>query len=633
MTDYGLKLLFILPFVVFVSSTGRAQNASLKAAYAATLVQLADVLLDHQLKDKKNPDFGALQCDYDKVLHTRASEAVYPFAIAYKITGSRKYLDAAIRTGNWLIKQQEPNGSWKETPEEWTGTTTDQALMLILAWDHLAGRLGKTEKASWRNAIIKAADYLHKTMTPEFASINYVATTCATLASAARLLKDEKYSRRAKELAHRTISKMDEDGFLNGEGGRTHANKLGTDLGYSMEMSLWGLGLYAKLTGDTLVNNAVKHALKSHLYFIYPDGSMDNSWGIRSNKWTTYGGATSDGCQVLFSLYADEDPRYASASLKNLQYLRKNILASGLIAYGPQHEEVMDFPPCIYPTFTKAKNLAMAYELEKKQNRTLAKLPSEATGWVNHFKTVNVALLRTANFMATVTSYGYKDYKAGAKSKYMYRPAGGAISSLWVKGHGYLTASSVTEYSRPEPMSFPEVPGVKSLTPRIAFTDSLGYFTNLFEFDSRMEVKQGRTNRFEVSVSGELKDRNWLAAGVGYRMNYQFSDSAVVKTIRLIYHDARPVIKIIEPIIHYKGMVFTKTDAQTILIKAGDKLFRFKLLSGDAVLNIGKDAEHYWAPYPALKAFPLELELKPAEDSFTQEISYELSVVRMFSED
>lgn len=629
MTGYLLKLLCILPFVVFVPSTGRAQNIDLKAEYAATLVQLADVLLDHQLKHVKSADFGALKCDYDQVLHTRASEAVYPFAMAYKITGNRKYLDAAIRTGNWLIKQQEQNGSWKETPEEWTGTTTDQVLMLMLAMDHIAGRLSKTGKASWRSAISKAVDYLHRVMTPEFASINYVATTCATLAIAGRLLKDEKYTGRAAELAHRTISKMDEDGFLNGEGGRTHANKLGTDLGYSMEMSLWGLGFYAKLTGDTLVNNAVKHALKSHLYFIYPDGSMDNSWGIRSNKWTTYGGATSDGCQVLFSLYADEDPRYGAASLKNLQYLRKNILASGLIAYGPQHEEVMDHPPCIYPTFTKAKNLALAYELETKKSRVPAKLPSEATGWAKHFKTVNVAQLRTANFMATITSYGYKDYKAGPKSKYMYRPAGGTVSCLWVKDHGYLTASSVTEYSRPEPMSFPEAPGVKSLTPRIEFTDSLGYFTNLFEFDSRIEVAQTGSNRFEVSVSGELKDKNWLAAGVGYRMHYRLSDSSLVKTISLVYHDAHPIVKIIEPVIHYKGMIFTKTDARTILFKAGDRQFRFRLLSGNAVLNMGKDAELYWAPYPALKAFPLELELRPAAGSFTQEISYELSVEKL----
>lgn len=44
-----------------------------------------------------------------------------------------------------------------------------------------------------------------------------------------------------------------------------------------------------------------------------------------------------------------------------------------------------------------------------------------------------------------------------------------------------------------------------------------------------------------------------------------------------------------------------------VLISAGAHQFRFKLLSGNAVLNMGKDVVHYWSPYPALKAFPLEL--------------------------
>ncbi len=49
---------------------------------------------------------------------------------------------------------------------------------------------------------------------------------------------------------------------------------------------------------------------------------MDGSWGIRSNKWTCYGGATSDGSQVLFSLFAETDPVYRTAALRNLEYLK-----------------------------------------------------------------------------------------------------------------------------------------------------------------------------------------------------------------------------------------------------------------------------------------------------------------------
>ena len=626
MSNLWRCILWTVALSLFTQLNSTAQSLDLKKEYAETLFKLVDALLTHQVQDKKNKDFGAIKCDYDGVLHTRASESVYPFSLAYQVSGNRKYLQAAIDTGNWLIKQQEQNGSWKETPEEWTGTTTDQALMMMMAYEVLSGKLSPAEKLNWRLAMKKAVDYLHQVMNPEFASINYVATTCATLAKAGLLLKDDAYSKRATILARRCISKMDADGFLNGEGGRTYANKLGADLGYSMEMSLWGLGFYARLTGDTLVNHEVKSALKNHLYFVYPDGSLDNSWGIRSNKWTTYGGATSDGCQVLFSLYADEDPRYGAAAFKNLEYLRKNILAGGLIGYGPQHAEVMG-TPCIYPTFTKAKNLAMAYALETNNSRARVKLPTEEIGWIKYFKTMDVALLRTDHFMATVTAYGYKDYKAGSKSKYMYRPAGGAISNLWVKDHGYLTASSVTVYSRPEPMSFPEAPGIKSLTPRIEFSDGLGYFTNLYEFDAKMDYKNTSTGRFEVDVSGELKDQNWLAAGVGYQMKYLFTDSTLTKSITLVYHDLNPVVKIIEPIINYKGMSFTQINANTIVIEGEHKKFKFEVCAGDVKLELGQDQQHYWAPYPALRAMPITLQVSPVPGAFLQTVTYRISML------
>jgi hypothetical protein len=394
-----------------------------------------------------------------------------------------------------------------------------------------------------------------------------------------------------------------------------------------MEMSLWGLGYYAKLMKDSIVNNEVKEALKNHLYFIYPDGSMDASWGIRSNKWTTYGGATSDGCQVLFSLYADVDSRYATASYKNLQFLKIN-MKDGIVGYGPHYWNIFDTPPCIYPTFAKAKNIAFAYELENKKTRTLAKLPTEEIGWIKYFKTLDVVEVRTANIMSTITSYGYED-PAKAKSKYMYRPSGGAISNLWVKDHGYLQASSVTMYQRPEPMHFPEAPGIKSLTPRIEFNDSAEYFTNLYEFNATLEANQIQTkkNQFKISAIGELKNNNWLMGGVRYKYDYEFSDNSLKKTVTLIYHDAWPTIRIVEPIIQYPGMTFVLVDSKTVLISSGSKKFKFTLIDGPAELVFGKDNDKYWAPYPALKAFPIDLIVNPPKNGFVQTITYSLTIL------
>ena len=602
-----------------------AQTIPLKKEYATTLVALSDALLKRQMVNATDTNYGGIWCEHCNVWHTRAAEAVYPFTISYFITKQPRYLSAARMAASWLISQQQPDGSWKETPEEWTGTTTDQLLMLLLAYEKVAPLLEEKERVNWQGAMQKAADYLEKVMRPEFASINYVATTTATLAKAGTVLKKSSYTATARRLARRVISKMDEDGFLNGEGGKSHGNKMGVDLGYNMEMSLWGLGLYAKISSDTIVNDKVKHALSNHLYFIYPDGSLDASWGIRSNKWTAYGSATSDGCQVLFSLFADEDPRYATASFRNLQFLRKNFTGD-LLGYGPQYASLFTRPPCIYPSFAKAKNLAMAYEFETKEDRVLKPIPADEEGWAKEFRTLDLVLVRTKNFMATITSYRYKDQAAGSKGKYMFRPDGGAISHLWAKGHGFLQASSATIYTRPEPMSFPEAPGILSLTPRIEYTDTAGYFTNLFEFDSRIQLIREKDS-YRVKVAGELKDKNWLTGGVGYRMEYLFTDTSVQKTIELIYHDAWPTVQLIEPFVLDQEMSVSQTGEHTAILSAGGKRWSFSLLEGQARLLTGKDASRYWAPYPSFKAYPLVWELAAGKPDQPTKITYRLTML------
>ncbi len=160
--------------------------------------------------------------------------------------------------------------------------------------------------------------------------------------------------------------------------------------------------------------------------------------------------------------------------------------------------------------------------------------------------------------MATITGYRYKDQAAGARSKYMHRPNGGTQSYLWMKGHGALQVSSVTSYSRPEPMSFPEAPGVECLTPQIFYKDSTGYFTNLYEFDSRLSTKQLSKHLFQVEATGELKNKDWINGAVAYHIIYVFADDYIEKTIRLTYHDAFPVVTVREPFVDKEGRCSVK---------------------------------------------------------------------------
>ncbi len=86
--------------------------------YLKTLYELSDLLLSTQIDRPGDPNDGALVSPSTNPdpnpIHSRAAEAVYPFAVAYKNSQNAKYADAAIRLGNWLVGIQSAAGSWIE---------------------------------------------------------------------------------------------------------------------------------------------------------------------------------------------------------------------------------------------------------------------------------------------------------------------------------------------------------------------------------------------------------------------------------------------------------------------------------------------------------------------------------------
>ncbi len=612
----------LLAFIVFCTTP--VPKIEIGNEYRVFLENLTDTLLETQILDKDNTDYGALQCKRCDIRHTRAAEAMYPFAVVYKNSKNSKYLQAAIRLGNWLIKQQLKNGAWKETPEEWTGTTTDQLLMMVRTFSIVKDSLTSKEYESWQNSIQRAADYLVNVMDPDFASINYCATSTATLASVFQLFPDSSYIRKADKLARQVIDKMDRDGFIHGEGGRSFGIKYGSDIGYELDMSLWGLALYARITSNSFVDSLVFNAVKTHFYFVYPDGSIDGSWGVRSNKWTTFGSSTADGCQVLFTLYGPRDSRCYTAAYRNLTYL-KSLFKSEWIGYGPHYYDIFDVLPCNYTTFARAKNLALSLELLDETNVSLPALPSDKIGWMQEFKTVDVTVTRTKNFMTTITAYRYKDIFRRYKSKYMHRATGGSISNLWVQDYGFLQLAGQTEYYQWEPMHFPEAPGILPVTPRIEFSDKDGYFTNLYEYDGQMTCAQNN-GKYIIQTDGQLKDRELFPGGIGYQWRHVISDNVVEKQVLVKYHGKRDTVRIVEPVVWNSGMQFIQKTDRHVEILAKDKKFNFNVTSGNAKLIIGRNKEKYWAPFPSIKCYPIELEIFPDSSRSQQKVSYKIEL-------
>src|SRR4051812_33057438 len=101
-----------------IGTTMRAADGD--RSYYDTLYQFCDTLLTTQITSADSPDRGALVCPsvnpQPHPLHSRAGEAVYPLAIAFRETAAAKYRDAAIILGNWMITKQQAGGAWGE---EW----------------------------------------------------------------------------------------------------------------------------------------------------------------------------------------------------------------------------------------------------------------------------------------------------------------------------------------------------------------------------------------------------------------------------------------------------------------------------------------------------------------------------------
>lgn len=479
--------------------------------HKTTLLSLCDALLPTQQNESASPNYGALVCPSvnpeNHPLHSRAAEAVYPFAVAWKVNGNQKYRDAAIKLGNWLISIQETTGKkaggWSEVwpdPQQkgWFGTTTDQLISMVGAYPILKPFLSPAEIEKWNSSMQKAADFVMQNF-PVKSNINYNPTAAATLVMAYQNVDKPQqiWLIKADSLMNiYTLPSIDRQNLLTGEG-------MGVDEGYNMAQSIGYVALYAILTKDQRIKQKAADLLKEHYLFVYPNGSVDNSWGTRSFKWNYESGTkTAPGVYFSFALLSDLDPKFNAAGLKCLEYLNKECIHNGFIVYGPHADKhTSSSPPCNYSTFARAQSLALAVEYGAKSTTTTT-FPAQETNWFKFFPDINVAVVRTEKIMATVSAYG--------EIRRYPRPSvcrGGSITNLWMDGfgkNGYMESSSISDYQRIEAQHMPVEGDLLSLTPRIEFTSNGSVFSNIWEDKGSMSAEKDG-NQIKVSVSGKMK--------------------------------------------------------------------------------------------------------------------------------
>ncbi|TBL78997.1 hypothetical protein EYB31_12280 [Paenibacillus thalictri] len=533
-----------------------------------SLVQhFCDTLIAHQ--ELAEPSWrGGIRCPECRTIHGRCGDAIFPLYYMYTMTGKSKYATSARLLADYMRVLQQPDGSWlNESAGEWKGTTVFQLLSLCHAYDLLLKKGEQQEAETLLDMIEPAARWVSRVFgNGGKTNVNYYITSALVLLWASRIVDDSHYAAQAGELIKRYgLGQLTADGFLLGEktAQRPFSRITGTvDIGYNLDMSLGAMAEYALMTGDAELKQRTVHALRKHLEMMYPDGSIDNSFGSRNYKWTLFGSKTAHGCQMAFLMLCGEDPAFYKAAELNADYLQKSMKAGrGMPGYGPHYKELFA-QGCIHSVFNRADALAAALVYGQTPAQQDAVIPSQRVFGVKEHATIGVYHMRSHDWMGTVSCYHV-----------YHAPAGGTISYLWHAKAGPVQLGSATKYERYEPYNMPAYPAASEqlITPRIEAVRQGMTCSNLYEYDAAASIC-ANTAQPELEASGRLKyeaDGARYDCGISYRIRYLFHESFVEKRYDVNVLMSCEQLAITEPIVSGANPVVS-VEGETIGIPAGE---------------------------------------------------------------
>jgi hypothetical protein len=586
-------------------SAARPSTAGLAKAgpgdlYFDLLKTWCDGLLAVQIDDPANPArHGAFRCPACPSLHGRGADATHPLLYMADATGERKYLEAALRIRRWVeANVSQDDGSWvNDIAGTWKGITVFGAIALAESLHRYGRLLDASTRAEWTDRLGRAMEFLDGFFTMSTGNINYPANCALAFALAGDLLGSARYRSRGREFAHACLGYFSGNGLLYGEGkpadGLTARQCRPVDLGYNVEESLPALSLYAVVTGDRKVRDAMVRALRAHLEFMLPDGGWDNSWGTRQAKWTWWGSRTCDGCQPGLVLLAEHDPRFLEAARRNTE-LMAACTHDGLLHGGPHYRRHGD-APCVHHTFTHAKALATVLERSAGGLRPARRLilPREEAKGIRHFPEIGTYLSAAGPWRATVTEYDAEYPKAPGG-----HPSGGALSLLYHLRLGPVVAASMTEYTMVEPVNMQvhlDRPTM-CLTPRIEQVAAGTTFTNLSDFTATLTAAQGAEGSLTFEARGRLVSvarRDPPAGAIRYRLTHRIAPDGITILVGVEGRAAGPVTYIL-PVVSASDEAVTRE---------GNGVIRIAKPGG--TLEIRTDAPGGWAAMPAPRVFNL----------------------------
>ncbi len=463
-----------------------------------------DTLLEYRVTSASEDIDGALLCPACHTVHGRIADLVLPLTLLYVREGDKKYLEVADRFVSWSERcLLRPDGSWRnDAISEWKGVSAFFAISLADSLLTFGDKLPREVYDRWLAAFIHLTDFIYNTFfTLTDPVINYYAGSACHLAIANKLLGEDKYLTRARELEANCRRHFDECGIFFGEGKKTMEKSAHgcrwIDMGYDLEESLPILLKYAHRTGEGF--DFYRERMRDHLPFILPDGAIDNSFGSRHAKWTYWGSRTADGAIEGLGLLCDEPVFREAASRVLSAYERYTV--NGLLAM-PMARESGE-PICIHHTFCHAKALA-SFIIEadcEKENEEPCAIPSELPFGIKAYQSGNLALISVHGWRATVSAIDMCRYDGAENSA-------GSMTLLYKDGLPRI-AATMRKYNPVEPhnMQF------------LRHSDQTGCMTPRIVFDN------GRVSLSDYAdTTLEIGDSEVCAKGRDFTVNYRFGE-------------------------------------------------------------------------------------------------------------
>ena len=417
-------------------------------------------------------DAGAFRCEACGTVHGRADNAVFPMAYMFAATGDEKYTDCIRKLLVFQKELTDENGAvCNDRGNNWRGITVFSAIRFYQTLVRFGSVLPGDIKNTLETRLAAMGAWVFENVRPGFrANINYYCAAAYVNAACGEYFGNGDYTENARELLAYCMGLFTENGLLAGEGqphdSRTAKDCVPFDAGYCAEESYPCLAGAAKILGDIeTLQRLAKYAL-SFSALILPDGGLDNSFGSRNNKWTYYGGRTSDGLAAGFLILSAYAPELREKAVLNTRLLERCFEDGQL--YGGINCKQYGQPACVHLLFSHAAGLADAL-CEGLDDDLPDPIPKNDSYSYQYLPETDTYMINAGPWRATVTGYDFRTYtfERGAAHS-----SGGSLSLLYHRDAGITVAGSVFEYKRTEPNNMPEPAGDivhASLIPRAEY--------------------------------------------------------------------------------------------------------------------------------------------------------------------